>query len=445
MALMGEKIKAKKVAKENKKEIFSPPWWVNPFLYTLFFLLPFFLITVLTAAPYMDKLGQKVNNLNFDNIMLGILSIAMLGLGALPFVFFKNKTKPSRFNMLSVNKALATMGLISLACNLVFFFPLFLEPQLIISLLSGSTSAMYEIRGTVGQIPGITSFISACLPFFSLYSYIRINEGTNELWSLNRKLLIILFTFIVMRSIFSSERLALVEGVVAYGIPYFAFSWRPSLFRMMIPFGGVVGVFSLFCVGEYFRSWQFYKLQYESFWEFITVRFFGYFATSFNNGSGIMTYYDTIGMPVLTASYFYKLLAIFGVDYRPGLVLIKDYIYRYASPEFNLASGLYMPYIDYGIIGGAIYLCFFGLLTSLLYRSFLSGKPLGILLYPMWYLALLDIMRTWIWGSSRFVPVLLVSLAVSIFLVYKKEGIKENSLTRAKAKSQSRSTPIETK
>lgn len=421
---MGQIIKKKKVEKKTHAN-YAPPWWVNPFFYISFFLLPFFLITVYSAGPYMHKLGQSVNNLTTDNIVLGGLSIAMLALGTLPFALSKQtKIKQPQLDLVSVNKALVTMGLISLFCNLIFFFPLFLRPDLFISLLTGSSSAMYEIRRTAGQIPGITSFISACLPFFALYSFMRIEVGTKKLWAINRKLLIILFVFVAMRAIFSSERLALVEAAVAFGVPYIAFSWRPSFARMMVPFAGLAGVFSLFCIGEYFRSWQFYQDKYDSFWEFITVRFFGYFATSLNNGAGVISNYPEVGMPAHTASGVYKLFAIFGENYNPGIKQLQEYLSRFATPEFNNPGGLYIPYMDYGIVGGAIFCLVMGAVTGGLFVLFRNKRSLGLLLYPSWFLALLDIIRVWIWGNSRFVPVILIALLAYIIVSYKKEPRK---------------------
>ena len=399
-------------SKEQSDEVsrLMPPWWTNPFLYCLFFLLPFFLVTVWLAGPYMILLGQKVDNMTFDNVLLGLGSIAMFMLGASPFCFRQEPCRTAELSMPSVNRALKFMGTLSLVCNLIYFAPLAFHPALIVSFLSGGASAMYEVRDTLGQIPGITSFISACLPFFALYSAMIINKNKKEISRYNRRLFGILFAFIALRAIAGSERLALIEACVAYGIPRAVFVWEKSRFRTTMPFIGVVGVFSFFCIGEFFRSWQYYQKYYASFWEFITVRFFGYFATSINNGAGVITHYAPLDMPGQTIDGFYALLRIVGIDYVPGRKLLQNYLLTYSTPEFNSPGGLYVPYMDYGVILGLFVFVIMGVLTGLLYVKFLKKKPIGLLLYPPWFLGLLDIIRGWIWGNSRFVPVLIVSV-----------------------------------
>lgn len=394
-----------------------PPWWINPVWYCLFFLLPFFLAAVYTSGPYIIKLGQKVNNLTTDNILLGVLSISMLAAGSLPFALSANRSAPSIAMPADlVNRTLTVMGSLSLACYVVYFLPLSLRPDLLMRFLAGDPMTMYEIRNTIEQIPGITSFMHADLPFFTLYSVATLGRSSKEVAPWNRRLFVVLAAFIVIRGIVASERLAIVEAAVAFGLPRAAFAWRPGLLRRFTPYFGIIGVFALFCIGEYFRSWQYYKRTYANFWDFITVRFFGYFSTSINNGAGIVTYYPPHYLPAETADGLYKFMKIFGVEYNPGEVVIEQYLRIYSTLEFNNYGGLYAPYADYGIFGGALFLLATGAATGWLYKNFLAFSPFALVLFPSWYLGLLDIIRVWTWGSSRFVPVVLVSALVAVAL-----------------------------
>lgn len=416
----------RKAAKNATRRIAStatqvtPPWWVNPFLYSLLFLLPFYLCSIFFSQGYMLKLGQKVNNLTAENILLGVLSIGMFVAGSYPFVRRARCANVSAaiIPSESVNLALYLTGGVSIACYLVYFSSLIMHPELIFQFFSGGAESMYKVRAAMEQIPGVTSFMQADLPFFSLFSIATLAASGAEVSKPNRRIFYVLMFFVTVRGIMGSERLAIVEAAVAYAIPRATFAWRPSMLRSAVPYVGILAVFGLFCVGEYFRSWQFYKMYYPDFWDFITVRFFGYFSTSINNGAGIISYYPPHYFPAETADGFYRLLRIFGDVSNPGDALVMQYLRTFATPEFNNQGGLYVPYMDYGIPGGAICFLVMGAITGALYKRFLALSPLALLLYPAWYLAMLDLIRVWIWGSSRFVPVLLVCFGIAYILHY---------------------------
>lgn len=394
-----------------------PPWWLNPLWYCLLILLPLFVGATFSMQPYMEQLDQRTNNLSTENILLGVLSIGMFMLGCLPFTWRRVTARPSLdLDMGAVNGVLTFMGGLSLAAYLIYFSSLAANPHLIMEFLSGSADSMVNVRQAMEQIPGITSFVHAAMPFLALYSVAAMHDGGRGLSTANRRLLVILAVMIVARAILGSERLAMVEAAVAYAVPRVTFIWRPTPLRAALPYLGVVMVFGLFCVGEYFRSWQYYKMYYPSFLEFISVRFLGYFVTSINNGAGIVSHYPPLGYPGQTADGFYRMLKIFGIDFNPGDDVLNQYLKSFATLEFNNAGGLYIPYMDYGTAGGALCFLIMGGLTGFLYRRFVAMWPLALLLYPAWYIALLDIIRIWIWGSSQFVPIVLVSVVAALVL-----------------------------
>lgn len=398
----------------------TPPWWVNPFFYCALFMFPFYLSSVYSSQSYMLGLGQKVNNLTTENILLGSLSIVLFMVGAFPFTYNAKCDKPlaSMISSSSVNRALTLTGIVSIVCYLIYFSSLIMHPELVLQFFSGGVESMYKVRAAMAQIPGITSFMQADLPFFSLFSISTMAASNVVVSKRNRRFFYILAFFVSVRGIMGSERLAIVEAAVAYAIPRAVFAWRPSLLRALMPYLGILGVFALFSVGEYFRSWQFYQMYYPSFWDFIVVRFFGYFSTSINNGAGIITYYAPHYLPTETADGFYRLLRIFGDFKNPGDAVMMQYLQTYATPEFNNQGGLFVPYMDFGTVGGAVSFVVMGGLTGALYRRFLGLSPFALLIYPAWYLAMLDLIRVWIWGSSRFVPVILVSVGVAYILHY---------------------------
>jgi oligosaccharide repeat unit polymerase len=402
----------------RQKRVGRPPWWINPFWYCTLFLLPLFLAAVYAAGPYLPELDQKINNLSTRNILLGVLSIGMLAAGSLPFAAMQRpSSSDDRFRLAGVNRALAVMGYVALLCYLTYLSPLVLHPDLVVQFLSGGDTAMYILREDMVQVPGITSFMHADLPFYSLYSASMALGVDPPVSKANRRLFAVLLFLVSVRAIFGAERLALVEALVAYGIPRVAFAWRPGILRASLPLIGIAGVFVLFSFGEYFRSWQYYRMYYPNFWDFISVRFFGYFVTSINNGAGLVSHYQPTYLPLGTIDGFYKLTQVFGFEGDTTFgAMVTQYLSQYATLEFNNYGGLYVPYLDYGTAGGAICFLVAGLLTGYLYRAFRNRSPLGLILYPSWFMGLLDIIRIWIWGSSRFLPVILVACLAAMVL-----------------------------
>ena len=72
---------------------------------------------------------------------------------------------------------------------------------------------------------------------------------------------------------------------------------------------------------------------------------------------------------------------------------------------------------------------FLGLISSTLYRGFARGRLVGTLLYPSWFVGLLEISRYYTWTNQRYFPTL-AFLAISLFL-YRYTRSPKKSLPRA--------------
>jgi hypothetical protein len=75
-----------------------------------------------------------------------------------------------------------------------------------------------------------------------------------------------------------------------------------------------------------------------------------------------------------------------------------------------------MPFIDYGKAGGLVFWFLFGLLTGVIYRGFVAGSFAGMLIYPSWFVGVLEMPRILYLSEARYFPVLAICL-VLIFLV----------------------------
>jgi hypothetical protein len=183
---------------------------------------------------------------------------------------------------------------------------------------------------------------------------------------------------------------------------------------------------------EYTRSWTFYSKQYNgSFFDFATQRFFGYYATAYNNGYLLITYATPPNRwPTGTWAALWSAPGIAQIDLRTRLSGVDpDRLYDsalrlYGNPEFNNPSGIAEAVADYGYAGAAVYFFVVGIVFGVLYTWFVAAKPFGILFYPVAFLGMLELPRYMYWTEGRAVPAL-VALGVVGFLMQRKAADAE--------------------
>jgi hypothetical protein len=228
----------------------------------------------------------------------------------------------------------------------------------------------------------------------------------------------VMVLLVTMRSFLGSERLALIEVLAVWGISSVGLrrGGRWTLTWQLAPLWAAVGVFVLFAAAEYFRSWGYYITQYSSYGEFITARFFGYFATATNNGIGSYEIFGATGVPFRTAIWFYKFPIWGALGLSVEFPAATSFLLRFANPEFSNPSGIFSPVNDFGILMGCAVWMTLGLFSGYLYFLFRNRLPMGVILYPSWVFGFFDIIRIFYWGDPRFLPALLFAIPVYLFV-----------------------------
>jgi hypothetical protein len=89
---------------------------------------------------------------------------------------------------------------------------------------------------------------------------------------------------------------------------------------------------------------------------------------------------------------------------------------QHGTPEFNNSSGLAAPFVDLGTAGGLVYLLVAGVLIGLLHRAFLETRAVGLLVYPVLFIGVVELPRYLSWSQGRVVPAL-AALAVLVVLL----------------------------
>jgi hypothetical protein len=279
------------------------------------------------------------------------------------------------------------------------------------------TGAYRPDRNSLELSTGITSFDNMTPAFFSLYAYraIVLNQSFHPSV---RLLFWVLLAATALRVYAWSERLALIQAAVPIGLAWVArFSqvrsrWRPVLTAG--PFLGIPLLIVYFGFSEYFRSWQ--SATYNgkmSFWEFAVGRLASYYYTSLNNGAGVLVTAQWPSFQFENTLFWLHRAPVVGHLFSGWVHLesaeMETFLAKYGDQEFNNPSGIFAVIYDLGLPLGLLYFAVLSLLAGRAFNAYRSGSLLGVLLYPVLFLTLLENFRipylgtpqgfTWCLGS----------------------------------------------
>jgi oligosaccharide repeat unit polymerase len=299
--------------------------------------------------------------------------------------------------------------------------------------LEGDAGAGDQIKNPDETIPGVTTLTQMAAGFV-LLGLILINKfgWKNSLYTVITPMVVLLgITWI--RSKLWSERLAVLELLIPFvvlGARIGGFEkWKPwkRKFIAATPFIAPLFLFIFFSIAEYSRSWLgYYSGRQDSFILFSFLRLTGYYVTALNNGALLVQTIHHYDVPFQTLQWFWKfpfINTLLPYERFGHLDPQSDYdemLKNLANPELNNPSGIFVVRADYGYYGGICAWFAAGVVAMLLYRSFVKGNLAGLLLYPFFYIGMLDAPRVIYWGLGRGIPtwgllffILLLSLVAS--------------------------------
>ena len=399
-------------------------WWGYPSRVALFVTLPIYLACWSLEPSGFEFYGHNHKFLEGSVAVMGLEAILGFALCSFLLEPLNPRRGPAvRLDTATVENATLTLAALVLVSYSIFLFPILLRPQLIIEHLMGSSTAMFTLRETLNRIPGVTSLMSLQSLLAVLIVSYRPLTGA-PMPTLYKRLLVVVGCCCLLRAWLWSERLALIEylmPIVIVTLSRFDLNRLRGRFRPLAfaPIAGAVALFAVFMVGEYFRSWQHYQHEFAgSFTEFIAVRLSGYYATSLNNGSALLTLLGPIGAPCSTAQWFYKfpLWSIIAPGWLNEPFDPTSFLETYLNPEFNNMSGIFLPLADFGEIWGVAFWMGLGIITGRIFNSFALGRNIGLMLYPVWFTGLTEMLRVFYWGETRFFPVLFGALFLGSYL-----------------------------
>lgn len=313
-----------------------------------------------------------------------------------------------------------------------------------LGILAGEKGAMYDARftylPTIGGVTTLTQFGSAAAVLGAVI-------GCNVGWRVVRWQLSSILAIAVLRALLNSERFAIIELVVPFVIATLP-CWllearlRSRFVRTAVnlaPLLGGVSLLVLFTAFEYFRSWSnYYAGRDLSLWEFGAMRLLGYYVTSFNNGAYFLHRLDPLNAPYFTLHFLWGFPLSSPVIKRlfPDQLLDSTDKWFYfpflesdANVEFNNADGMLFPLMDFGVPGGLIYWFLIGAICGLLYFLYCRKMPMGLTLYPIVYLGLLEVPLALYWGEGRALPTQCLLAAAPILLWFARRGQRQSEFS----------------
>jgi len=346
----------------------------------------------------------------------------------------------------------ATFALILFAYIVWFFLLLHSGLSLgsLAAALRGESGASFDIRDQGQTLPGVTTLVQLEMGFLIIGLILAMKLGCRRHFLGIFIPLLMVLAIAWVRSKLWSERLAVIELLIPGVVLIFRLCrsdlWKgwQRILTAAAPLAAPPLLFLFFSISEYSRSWSgFYSETQSSFLLFSFMRLTGYYVTALNNGAVCVEVMHHYNVPYDTLEWFWKfplvkaLMPYETVANSQPWDDYQDLLTKMANPEFNNPSGVFVVRLDYGYTGGLFVWFAVGIIAMLLYRSFVKGSLAGLLLYPFFFIGLLESPRVFYWGLSRCFPtfaLLFFMLFLVLFtsqVVRRRSRIREGLVTRA--------------
>jgi len=399
------------------------PWWLRPVY--------IFVILNVTMAGVAWWVDDSLYGLWRAAKYFGPTEFAIVLIAAISFALGNYLGTVSKLSLsykyLSVNLNLAfkIVCIVSIVGYLIWLASAIvngLSPDMLIAFVVGDAEMADMIKDTFVRIPGITSTAQCASTAACMYPFLK-SVSSVERWMFR-----LLIVFCVTRGILLSERLAIIEFVAPLLMAFTArwytksSSKRKRQLDYLGPSVAGTSVFLLFAFAEYFRSWQFYQNDHDNFWQFMVSRLSAYYVTALNNGALLVQQIGVLPFP------FFSLASLWHFPWLPESFAYENFFGRnpedeyfeslkvYSTEELNNGSGIFIPYIDFGLVGFILHWVVMAFLARVLFRAYCKSSLVGQLFYPMFLIAIVESPRIAYLVNTRAFPAIVASIA-TLFLV----------------------------
>lgn len=390
--------------KKNKSNNYV--WWLKPHLFIYWFVIPIYIF--LFNGNFELRYGK--NYFDFEYFLLGLSYLCVLGFAAYLGSRKVNNNEPTNFCVKSNPLYMDFLASLTIMAYIIWFWKVFTEPKLLLEVIAGLTM---NVRQDVTTIPGLTTLTQLGVVYIILFACYK------WIWQKKLKYRYNLYFYIiillgVVRTVAWSERLATIELILPIALIYLIYNRSNNrLYRLIVLAGPYLGIFIailFFGFFELFRSWGKQQAISNSLISFMTERFGHYYYTALNNGAGLLSEFSWPNFKFeYTFNWIYSIPGVgpFISQYiRPNNDL-ATFLENFADTEFTTASGIFPVFYDFGMFGGFIYAAIFGLVVGFCYKQFEKKTGLGLLIYPILFISLTELLRIPYLGQSRVIPILI--------------------------------------
>jgi oligosaccharide repeat unit polymerase len=300
-----------------------------------------------------------------------------------------------------------------------------LSISMLSDVLTGEAGAVYAVRREQFEtVKGVTTATQFGMASVILGTILYRRTGSGR----------ILFAMLplgalsLLRALFLSERLAFLELVVPAFLLWVRLwvldpSSHAAKLRRVVGLAPIIApvlVVVVFGATEYFRSWS---SHYESsgipLHEFMLTRFAGYYTTAFNNG--VLTLDQANWGPTVpryVLDFLWNFPGMTGsyadiVGFEPT----ENYgraLQQVLNPEFNNPGGMFLPAYDFGVLLVPVFWFLAGVAARAVFSWFCRERAVGLFLYPMVMLAIVESPRVFYMTSTRAFPTMAVLVAAAV-------------------------------
>lgn len=389
-------------------------WWLNPvYLYGIISIVPFFAYFI-SEKFYWLLYGVRSKFVSEKYLLLYIICALLFCIGA---KFAKGVYVGRVDDIQSLKRMYTILIRLCFIAYAIWFarfimahgfgaFFSFLKPNALVS-------NVFIFRNHSGRIAGLTSMTEFGVVVAPM-AVCFFKQTKNRKYLLH---LFALFVLALIRSMLFSERLALLELLVPSIITLFQFIEYKSWYRF-IPLIAFVLVFALFGGLEYFRSWSRYYVDHYNgnFFQFIANRLLGYYTIAINTECTYLQVAEPHYYPHNLLEFLWKLPLFDKLPeiFSGGRKLGFNVLDVFGNEEFNNPGGMLVAVKDFGLFG-VPFSFLLGRISGALYKSYRQNYLLGNLLYPIFFLCIIEMPRYYYFGNNRAFFVL-----IGMFIVFAK-------------------------
>jgi hypothetical protein len=404
-------------------------WWANPLSPVLFLVMPMLIMAwALPDHVYFEQ-WQEPKYFGFAAMVRHLAGVLVLCIGALLATrgrlgLAARQEWPALSPVARQMLRRSFFALYRITCAaylvwLAFAVQRGLRPSALLDTLRSQDSFGGTLKAQFATVGGVTTFTQVGIAASIVGALLTSRQDK----AISRRVAV-LVALAIVRGFFLAERLAIIEVILPFLVvrsgQLAATRSRPAG-RLLVRLGPVFAIPLLmtgFALFEYSRSWAFAKTRTDSsFVEYSAYRLAGYYATSFNNGELYTITTDrTDRLPFYTVQFLWEapvISSVFPYTEVVGQPPVPEVLPTKANPEFNSSGGVSAPFIDYGVVGGMFYFFGLGLLVGVLYRQFAGSRLIGLFLYPVFFIGLLEMPRYLYWAQGRATPAIAALLITS--------------------------------